>query len=128
MLDFSHVPQGGDGGSAALAAIPDGTLLVCELHLADKTFSDLNPTYMVRNKFHQQGLVNFHYDLLVKMPADHAGKTIGGQKPVTASAQREFGVDYPGMEAETVKGDRAVAAILAFDGLARGIAPSMAMR
>lgn len=129
MLDFSKVPQGGDGSSAeALAGIPDGTLMVCELQLTDKSFSDLTPMYLSRNKFHEHGLVMFHYDLVVKMPDEQAGRTIPGQKPVTASTQREYGVDYPGMVQETLKGDRAVAAILAFDGACRGVAPSMEMK
>lgn len=129
MLDFSRVPQGGGGSSAeALAGIPDGTLIVCELNLTDKSFSDLTPAYLSHNKFHDHGLVMFHYDLVVKMPDEHAGRTIPGQKPVTASTQKEYGVDYPGMVQETQKGDRAVAAILAFDGACRGVAPSMEMR
>lgn len=117
MLDFSNPPS---TKASAAAGIPDGTLLVGEIHLPHLPYSNISEaTYMVRDKF--SPMVKFCYDFVVKLPAQYAGRTLSGSKPVTASMQRAFGVDIPGLEAETGKGDRAVRAILAFDAMARGI-------
>ena len=126
MMDFSNVQQSG-GGNAALADMQDGTMLICQIHLVDKPYSDMTPAYLVRDRFDQHGLINWHYDLVAKMPVQYAGRTISGRRPVTASGQRERGVDYPGMDQDCLRGDRAVAAILAFDALLRRMPANMSI-
>ena len=126
MMDFSNVQQSG-GGNAALADMQDGTMLICQIHLVDKPYSDMTPAYLVRDRFDQHGLINWHYDLVAKMPVQYAGRTISGRRPVTASGQRERGVDYPGMDQDCLRGDRAVAAILAFDALLRRVPANMSI-
>lgn len=126
MMDFSNVQQSG-GGNVALNDMQDGTMLICQIHLVDKQYSDLNPPYLVRDRFDGKGLINWHYDLVAKMPVQYAGRTISGRRPVTASGQRERGVDYPGMDQDCLRGDRAVAAILAFDAMIKCVPANMSI-
>lgn len=126
MMDFSNVQQSG-GGNVALNDMQDGTMLICQIHLADKLYSDLNPPYLVKDRFDGKGLINWHYDLVAKMPVQYAGRTISGRRPVTASGQRERGVDYPGMDQDCLRGDRAVAAILAFDAMIKRVPANMSI-
>jgi len=126
MPDFSKVS---DGGSAPnqMQDLPDGTMMVCVLHLTDMPYSTLLPGYLVRNQWDGKGLVEYHYDLDVVSPAQYKGRVLHGHKPVYAELQRKHGVNIPELEKSTRKGDLVVRAVIAFDAKARNIPANLNM-
>lgn len=128
MFDFSNIGQSANNNDA-LAQIPDGTMFVCEMHLTQDPYSDLDPDYLVKNTY-EGGLIYFCYDLDVKSPAQYAGRSFKGKKAITLPAQTERGIavaQIPDGAKKCRAGDRVVAAVLAFDALARGIPRNMSI-
>lgn len=123
-FDFSNPLS---SAASANQDIPEGTMLVGEIHLPDKSFSTFSgQQYLVQDKF--SPLVKFWFDFVVKAPVEYAGRTLSGSKPVCVSLQKMLGVaEYPGMAEDCARGDRAVRAILAFDAMARGVPAELSL-